>query len=160
MRSKVRGGVAVAAALAVVMVAWLAMALQLDLVYDGQPAAGLFPVLLASVGIVFSLVVLSAEVRTGRAAIRASAGEADQRADWGALIKPALALAGLVAFLLLQSVLGFMIGLVLLLAFITFVVLRMTWWGSLIMTVSLTAFTYVVFDLLFNVPFPTGILGI
>lgn len=59
-----------------------------------------------------------------------------------------------------MPILGFHIGLAAFLLYVCLVLIRMPVVQSLILVAVLAATVYVVFGVLFAVPFPTGILGV
>lgn len=182
MRTNTRGGAVVAAVLTAVMVTWFVLSMQLELIHDGKPGPGLYPAVLAGVGLVFAGVIVVAELRgwlagrpvaepghepeSAQAATTVDGkppvpeGEAVEEHGRGEIVRPLGALAGLIGFLVLVPVLGFMLALLLVLASVSLALIRMPWRRGVAVSLGTTLFVYLVFDLLLAVPFPTGILGI
>lgn len=178
-----------AGVLAALMLAWLWQASQLPYVVEGRPGPGFFPVWLAGLGLVLTLAVLggtfwrrtpagpgsdaesrgAAEEHGGMAAPPSAAAgpEPDPPAaagtspSWRAqAARPVGALLGLVAFLALVPVLGFVVTLAAFLVYLSLPVMRMPVPSALAVSLGTVAFVYVVFAVLLSVPFPTGLVGI
>jgi putative tricarboxylic transport membrane protein len=116
------------------------------------PQAGFFPLILALLLAVFSLVLLAQSIGGPKEKSEASQGAA----TWKKIV---LALAPLVVFGVLFESLGYVISTFLFIAFLLRAVERQKW--SLVVVVAfLTSLTtYLVFGLLLNTPLPGGILG-
>jgi hypothetical protein len=176
--SALSGSVLMAAGALLVLIAWLAVSLQLKMWTDeGQPGPGFWPTTLSVLGITLASIVLSQELRAARKTIAQPAAESvvpeSQATDAddgdsgvyedhgkGALWRPLGVLAGLVAFVLLMPVLGFHIGLAAFLLYTCLVLIRMPLMQSLVIVAVLAVIVYGIFGWFFAVPFPTGILGV
>lgn len=175
----------VAAVLLAVMLTWLVLSLQLEFFVEGKPGPGFFPVWLAALGTAMTAWTLLSDFLQARkrvpevttavedtsAALDPTAvegavvdatreGVAVEEHDRGELWRPVGAFAALFAFFLLQPILGFQVGLLLLLLFICFALIKMPWRVALTVCIGTSLFIYGIFDVLFGVPFTTGIFGI
>jgi putative tricarboxylic transport membrane protein len=117
------------------------------------PQAGFFPLILALLLAVCSLVLLAQSIGGPKEKSAASQGAA----IWKKIV---LALAALAVFGVLFESLGYIISTFLFIAFLLRAVERQKW--SLVVVVAfLTSLTtYLVFGLLLNTPLPGGILGL
>lgn len=175
----------VAALILLVMLGWFAMSLQLDFIVEGRPGPGFFPRWLSGLGVVLTAWILVTDFRNARkhqdmelvgpvgapapsdratpegaVVDPAREGVAVEEHDRGEFWRPLGALVALVAFILLQPVLGFQIGLLLLLLFISFVLIKMPLRLGLTVSIGTSLFIYGIFDRVFAVPFTTGIFGV
>jgi putative tricarboxylic transport membrane protein len=116
------------------------------------PQAGFFPLILALLLAIFSLVLLAQSI--GGAEEKSAAFQ--EAAIWKKIV---LSLAALVVFGVLFESLGYIISTFLFIAFLLRAVERQKW--SLVVVVAfLTSLTtYLVFGLFLNTPLPGGILG-
>jgi putative tricarboxylic transport membrane protein len=120
----------------------------------GSPQAGFFPLILAVLLAIFSLILMVQAIAGRKEKSWASHGPA---AIWKKVV---LAIGALVVFGLLFESLGYILSTFLFIAFLLRAVERQKW--SLVVVVAcLTSLTtYLVFGLLLNTPLPGGILGL
>jgi Tripartite tricarboxylate transporter TctB family len=181
-----RGGERLAAgALAALMLLWLWQARQLPYIVDGRPGPGFFPVWLAALGLALTLIILAGTFRRHQPDApdpkappqdetqstnqperhvephqKTLGGDGAAQSTRAQALRLTGALAGLLAFLALMPLLGFVVGLAVYLLFLSLLVLRMRAVSGLAVSLGTVAFVYVVFGLLLNVPFPAGTIGI
>lgn len=149
--------------LAVLMVLWLWQASRLPYTVAGRPGPGFFPVWLSAIGLTLSLVVLVAGIRTARQPRpdgEPPNPEDDPRSRRTAMVRLLAALLGAVAFLMLMPILGFIVGLALYLAYLCLAVTRIRVVSAIALSQGTAAAIYLVFAVLLEVPFPTGLLGV
>lgn len=143
----------VAGALAVLMLLWLWQASRLPYTVEGRPGPGFFPVWLSAVGALLSLSVLVT-------AVRKPPPSDEPSSRWAGTVRLVGALLGAVAFLVLIPVLGFIVGLGLYLTYLCLVVMRIRVVSGLALSLGTAAVIYLVFGLVLDIPFPTGVMGI
>ncbi|WIY81885.1 tripartite tricarboxylate transporter TctB family protein [Propionimicrobium sp. PCR01-08-3] len=178
-RSFMNQATLVPALILLVLLGWIVLSTQLSLWTDqGQPGPGFWPLVLSALGAVLAAVITVrayAQGRRGDSSAGQNAADPDdlisvseddgesgvyEETGRGAWLRPLGILAGLVAFIALMPVLGFMIGLTLFLLFVCLVLIKMPLVQSLLLTAVLMAITYFTFAVFFGVPFPTGLLGV
>jgi putative tricarboxylic transport membrane protein len=120
----------------------------------GSPQAGFFPLVLALLLAIISLVFLAQVIGGPKDESRASRGES---VTWNKII---LAIGALVVFGLLFESLGYVISTFLFIAFLLRAVERQKWSLVVLVAFFTSLATYLVFGLLLNTPLPGGILGI
>jgi putative tricarboxylic transport membrane protein len=120
----------------------------------GSPQAGFFPLILAGLLAILSLVFLAQAIGAPKERPGESLGRST---TWNKIV---LAIGALVVFALLFESLGYVISTFLFIAFLLSVVERQKWTLVVIVAFFTSLTTYVVFGLLLNTPLPGGILGI
>ena len=119
-----------------------------------SPQPGFFPLILAAILAVFSLLLLAQAIGGTKEASGVFRGGS---AIWKRIV---LAIAALVIFGVLFESLGYIISTFLFIAFLLRAVERQKWSLVVIVALFTSLATYLVFGLLLNTPLPGGILGI
>jgi putative tricarboxylic transport membrane protein len=120
----------------------------------GSPQAGFFPLILAVVLAIFSLVFLTQAID----GYKAEPGDSRRGpTTWNKIV---LAIGALVVFGLLFESLGYVISTFLFISFLLRVVERQKWSLVVVIAFFTSLATYLVFGLLLNTPLPAGILGL
>ena len=118
-----------------------------------SPQAGFFPLVLAILLAIFSLVLMAQAIGGPNEKSGASRGGS---ATWKKIV---LAIAALVVFGLLFESLGYIISTFLFIAFLLRAVEQQKWSLVLVVAFLTSLTTYLVFGLFLNTPLPGGILG-
>jgi putative tricarboxylic transport membrane protein len=120
----------------------------------GSPQAGFFPLILAVLLAIFSLVFLAQAIGMHKAEPGDSRGRST---TWTKIV---LAVGALIVFGLLFESLGYIISTFLFIAFLLRVVERQRWSSVVVIALFTSLGTYLVFGLLLNTPLPGGMLGL
>lgn len=134
--------------------AFLIEALKLPLGSLRTPQPGLWPLILALILAIFSLILLVQTLieKTGR--------KSSLWARPGSWKRIGLSAGSLFAFVVVFEYLGHLISIFLLIAFLMRAIEPQKWWLVILVGFSSSLFCYLVFVLLLNIPLPQGILGI
>jgi putative tricarboxylic transport membrane protein len=118
------------------------------------PQAGFFPLILALLLAVFSLVLVTQTIGGSK---EQSGASREESASWKKIV---LAIAALAVFGIIFESLGYVVSTFLFIAFLLRAVAQQRW-SSVVVVAFLTSLTtYLVFGLLLNTPLPGGILGL
>ena len=147
-----RSGVISAVTLLLLALAALLEASKLPFGRLSSPQAGFFPLILAPILAVFSLLLL------GQAIKERQEGASSFRIGPGTWKRISLAIGALFAFALLFESLGYVASTFLFIVLLLHTVERQKWWLAVVVAFSTSLVTYLIFGLLLNTPLPPGIL--
>jgi len=147
-----RSGVISAVTLLALALAALLEASKLPFGKLSSPQAGFFPLMLAPILAVFSLLLL------GQAINERQEGASTFRIGPGTWKRISLAIGALLAFALLFESLGYVASTFLFIVLLLSTVERQKWWLVVAVAFSTSLVTYLIFGLLLNTPLPPGIL--
>ncbi|MEX2615518.1 MAG: tripartite tricarboxylate transporter TctB family protein [Alphaproteobacteria bacterium] len=123
------------------------------------PGPGFAPIWLSVIGLILTALMVGVALTSARKPQPADEGENPDALEPHGLLRVALALVGLVGFLILVPWVGLAIALFFFLLFLTLGVQRLSYTAAIGTSAATVCFVYLVFVLFLDVPVPSGPLG-